>query len=193
MLIGYARVSTHDQNLDLQKDALEKAGCKKIYVEQMSGSSRIRPELEKTLEMLRNGDTLVVWRLDRLGRSLKHLIELISKLEQREIGFKSLMESMDTTTSGGKLIFHIFGALAEFEHNLIQERTSAGLAAARARGRNGGRPLKLDEKKRELAIKLYNERERSIKEICQIMSISRPTLYSYIHKHEAALKNKLKH
>ena len=104
MLIGYARISTHDQNLDLQKDALEKAGCKKIYVEQMSGSSRIRPELEKTLEMLRNGDTLVVWRLDRLGRSLKHLIELISKLEQREIGFKSLMESMDTTTSGGKLV-----------------------------------------------------------------------------------------
>ena len=184
MLIGYARVSTHDQNLDLQKDALEKAGCKKIYVEQMSGSSRIRPELEKTLEMLRNGDTLVVWRLDRLGRSLKHLIELISKLEQREIGFKSLMESMDTTTSGGKLIFHIFGALAEFEHNLIQERTSAGLAAARARGRNGGRPLKLDEKKRELAIKLYNEKERSIKEICQIMGISKPTLYSYIHKHD---------
>ena len=173
MLIGYARVSTHDQNLDLQKDALEKVGCKKIYVEQMSGSSRIRPELEKTLEMLRAGDTLVVWRLDRLGRSLKHLIELIAKLEQREIGFKSLMESMDTTTSGGKLVFHIFGALAEFEHNLIIERTSAGLAAARARGRNGGRPLKLDEKKRELAIKLYNERERSIKEICQIMGISK--------------------
>jgi len=192
MFIGYARISTLSQNLDLQKDALEKAGCKKIYVEQMSGSSRIRPELEKTLEMLRNGDTLVVWRLDRLGRSLKHLIELISKLEQREIGFKSLMESMDTTTSGGKLIFHIFGALAEFEHNLIQERTSAGLAAARARGRNGGRPLKLDEKKRGLAIKLYNERERSIKEICQIMGISRPTLYTYIHKHdkEAAQQRK---
>ena len=194
MLIGYARVSTHDQNLDLQKDALEKAGCKKIYVEQMSGSSRIRPELEKTLEMLRNGDTLVVWRLDRLGRSLKHLIELITKLEQREIGFKSLMESMDTTTSGGKLVFHIFGALAEFEHNLIRERTSAGLAAARARGRNGGRPLKLDEKKRELAIKLYNERERSIKEICQIMGVSKPTLYSYIHKHDKEVaKNKLSH
>ena len=192
MLIGYARVSTHDQNLDLQKDALEKAGCKKIYVEQMSGSSRIRPELEKTLEMLRNGDTLVVWRLDRLGRSLKHLIELISKLEQREIGFKSLMESMDTTTSGGKLIFHIFGALAEFEHNLIKERTSAGLAAARARGRNGGRPLKLDEKKRELAIKLYNERERSIKEICQIMGVSKPTLYSYIHKHDKEVAQRIK-
>jgi len=192
MLIGYARISTHDQNLDLQKDALEKAGCKKIYVEQMSGSSRIRPELEKTLEMLRNGDTLVVWRLDRLGRSLKHLIELISKLEQREIGFKSLMESMDTTTSGGKLIFHIFGALAEFEHNLIKERTSAGLAAARARGRNGGRPLKLDEKKRELAIKLYNERERSIKEICQIMGVSKPTLYTYLHKHDKEAAQRIK-
>ena len=192
MLIGYARISTLSQNLDLQKDALEKAGCKKIYVEQMSGSSRIRPELEKTLEMLRNGDTLVVWRLDRLGRSLKHLIELISKLEQREIGFKSLMESMDTTTSGGKLIFHIFGALAEFEHNLIKERTSAGLAAARARGRNGGRPLKLDEKKRELAIKLYNERERSIKEICQIMGVSKPTLYSYIHKHDKEVAQRIK-
>jgi len=192
MFIGYARISTHDQNLDLQKDALEKAGCKKIYVEQMSGSSRIRPELEKTLEMLRNGDTLVVWRLDRLGRSLKHLIELITKLEQREIGFKSLMESMDTTTSGGKLVFHVFGALAEFEHNLIRERTSAGLAAARARGRNGGRPLKLDEKKRELAIKLYNERERSIKEICQIMGVSKPTLYSYIHKHDKEVAQRIK-
>ena len=192
MLIGYARISTLSQNLDLQKDALEKAGCKKIYVEQMSGSSRIRPELEKTLEMLRNGDTLVVWRLDRLGRSLKHLIELITKLEQREIGFKSLMESMDTTTSGGKLVFHIFGALAEFESDLIKERTGAGLAAARARGRNGGRPLKLNEKKRELAIKLYNERERSIKEICQIMGVSKPTLYSYIHKHDKEVAQRIK-
>ena len=192
MLIGYARISTHDQNLDLQKDALEKAGCKKIYVEQMSGSSRIRPELEKTLEMLRNGDTLVVWRLDRLGRSLKHLIELISKLEQKEIGFKSLMESMDTTTSGGKLVFHIFGALAEFESDLIKERTGAGLVAARARGRNGGRPLKLDEKKRELAIKLYNERERSIKEICQIMGVSKPTLYTYLHKHDKEAAQRIK-
>jgi len=192
MLIGYARISTLSQNLDLQKDALEKAGCKKIYVEQMSGSSRIRPELEKTLEMLRNGDTLVVWRLDRLGRSLKHLIELISKLEQKEIGFKSLMESMDTTTSGGKLVFHIFGALAEFESDLIKERTGAGLAAARARGRNGGRPLKLNDKKRELAIKLYNERERSIKEICQIMGVSKPTLYSYIHKHDKEAAQRIK-
>lgn len=184
MLIGYARISTHDQNLDLQKDALEKAGCERMYVEQISSGSSSRPELEKTMETLREGDTLVVWRLDRLGRSLKHLIELITKLEERKIGFKSLMESMDTTTSGGKLIFHIFGALAEFERNLIRERTQAGLAAARARGRRGGRPLALDDKKREVAVRLYNERQNSVKEICQIMDISKPTLYSYLRKSE---------
>lgn len=183
MLIGYARVSTHDQNLHLQKDALEKAGCEKIY-EEISGGSRLRPELERTMEMLREGDTLVVWRLDRLGRSLKHLIELVTELDQRKVGVKSLTESMDTTTSGGKLVFHIFGALAEFERNIIRERTNAGLAAARARGRKGGRPPALDEKKREVAIKLYSEKEHTIKEICQVMGISKPTLYSYIRKAE---------
>jgi len=182
MLIGYARVSTNEQNLDLQKDALEKAECERIFVEQMSGSSANRPELNKTIDMLREGDTLVVWRLDRLGRSLKHLIELITKLEERKVGFKSLTESIDTTTSGGKLIFHIFGALAEFERNLIRERTNAGLSAARARGRKGGRPMFLDSQKREVAIQLYNEKKHTIKEICQIMGISKPTLYSYINK-----------
>ena len=182
MLIGYARVSTHDQNLDLQKDALEKAGCARIYVEHISGGASVRPELDKTLEVLREGDTLVVWRLDRLGRSLKHLIELVNELEQRKVGLKSLTEAMDTTTSGGKLVFHIFGALAEFERNLIRERTQAGLAAARARGRKGGRPLALDEKKREVIVKLYNDREHTVKEICQIMGISKPTLYSYLRK-----------
>ena len=182
MLIGYARVSTNEQNLDLQKDALEKAECERIFVEQMSGSSSNRPELNKTIDMLREGDTLVVWRLDRLGRSLKHLIELITILEERKVGFKSLTESIDTTTSGGKLIFHIFGALAEFERNLIRERTNAGLSAARARGRKGGRPMFLDSRKREVAIKLYNEKKHTIKEICQIMGISKPTLYSYINK-----------
>ena len=187
MLIGYARVSTHDQNLHLQKDALEKAGCEKIY-EEISGGSRLRPELERTMEMLREGDTLVIWRLDRLGRSLKHLIELVTELDQRKVGVKSLTESMDTTTSGGKLIFHIFGALAEFERNLIRERTNAGLAAARARGRKGGRPPALDERKREVAIKLYNEREHSIKEICRIMGISKPTLYSYLRKVEESAR-----
>ena len=182
MLIGYARVSTNEQNLDLQKDALENAGCERIFVEQMSGSSSNRPELNKAMDMLREGDTLVVWRLDRLGRSLKHLIELITKLEERKVGFKSLTESIDTTTSGGKLIFHIFGALAEFERNLIRERTNAGLSAARARGRKGGRPMFLDSRKREVAIQLYNEKKHTIKEICQIMGISKPTLYSYINK-----------
>lgn len=180
MLIGYARVSTHDQNLDLQKDALEKAGCEKIYVEQASGSRSSRPELKKAIEMLRGGDTLVVWRLDRLGRSLRHLIELITQLEEINVGFKSLTESMDTTTTNGKLIFHLFGALAEFERNLIRERTQAGLAAARARGRKGGRPPALDNKQRKMAVKLYNSREHSVGEICQTMGISRPTLYSYL-------------
>ena len=182
MLIGYARVSTHDQNLDLQKDALEKAGCEKIFVEKASGKSSDRPELERTMEMLRIGDTLVVWRLDRLGRSLKHLIEMVTKLEERKIGFRSLTESIDTTTAGGRLIFHIFGALAEFERNLIQERTQAGLAAARARGRIGGRPPALDDEQRKMAIKLYNSKEHSVGEICRTMGISRPTLYNYLRK-----------
>jgi DNA invertase Pin-like site-specific DNA recombinase len=132
--------------------------------------------------MIREGDALVVWRLDRLGRSLKHLIELFSQLEERRIGFRSLTESIDTTTPGGRLIFHIFGALAEFERNLIRERTKAGLAAARARGRRGGRPPILDSQKREVAVKLYKEREHSVKEICGIMGISKPTLYSYVRK-----------
>lgn len=182
MLIGYARVSTNEQNLGLQKDALEKAGCEKIYVEQASGSRSSRPELERAIEMLRKGDLLVVWRLDRLGRSLKHLIELVTELEESRIGFKSLTESMDTTTNNGKLIFHIFGALAEFERNLIRERTQAGLAAARARGRKGGRPFALDDKKREMVVKLYNSKEHSVEEICQTMGISRPTLYNYLRE-----------
>jgi len=121
-----------------------------------------------------------VWRLDRLGRSLKHLIELVGQFDERKIGFKSLQESIDTSSSGGKLIFHMFGALAEFEHNLIQERTKAGLIAARDRGRNGGRPPKLDEKQRKVVIQLYREREQSVNEICRAMGISKQTLYSYV-------------
>ena len=135
MLIGYARVSTSDQTLDLQKDALEKAGCDRIFTETASGSKAERIGLEKALNYVRPGDTLVVWRLDRLGRSLPHLIETITSLNNRKIGFKSITESIDTTTSGGKLVFHIFGALAEFEREIIKERTKAGLTAARARGR----------------------------------------------------------
>src|SRR5438874_6412362 len=140
MLIGYARVSTQDQTLNLQKDALEKIGCTKIFTDVISGATEERRGLQEALEYVREGDTLVVWRLDRLGRSLKHLIETINKLNNRKIGFKSITENIDTTTSGGKLIFHIFGALAEFERDIIRERTNAGLQAARARGRRGGRP-----------------------------------------------------
>ena len=188
MLIGYARVSMDDQNLDLQEDALAKAGCEKIFKDQITGRSALRPGLEKMMEILREGDMLIVWRLDRLGRSLSHLIEWVRQLEEKKIGFISLTESIDTTTPSGKLIFHIFGALAEFERNLCLERTLAGLAAARARGRLGGRPPALNAKQQEVAVQLYGERKYSIKEICRIMGISKPTLYSYVKK--ATLKTK---
>jgi DNA invertase Pin-like site-specific DNA recombinase len=135
MLIGYARVSTLDQHLHLQEDALKKAGCERIFTDTASGAKSERPGLSQVLDALRSGDTLVVWKLDRLGRSLKHLVETVQALSEKEVGFRSLQESIDTTTSGGKLIFHIFAALAEFERDIIRERTNAGLAAARARGR----------------------------------------------------------
>lgn len=180
MKIGYARVSTLEQHLDLQLDALKKAGCRKIITDEISGSVADRPGLKKLQEELREGDTMVVWRLDRLGRSLKHLIEWINKLQVLGIGFESIQESITTATSTGQLIFHIFGALAEFERNLIRERTKAGLAAARARGRLGGRPKQLDFSKRKLLLKLYSNREHTVQEICQIMGISKPTLYQYL-------------
>src|ERR671915_2547182 len=148
MLIGYARVSTGEQTLDLQLDALQEAVCEKSYTETASGPKAERPVLQEVLGYLRSGDTLVVWRLDRLGRSLRHLIETVAALAERGIGFKSLTEQIDTTTSGGKLVFHVFGALAEFERDLLRERTHAGLAAARARGPTGGRPKKLADPKR---------------------------------------------
>jgi DNA invertase Pin-like site-specific DNA recombinase len=185
MRIGYARVSTHEQSLDLQKDALKKAGCKRIFVDKVSGVAAARPGIDETLSHLRRGDTLVVWRLDRLGRSLKHLIDLISKLENMDIGFHSIQESIDTTTTGGKLVFHLFGALAEFERGLIRERTTAGLSAARARGKKGGRPKALNEKQRKLVVRLYNERKHTTKEICDMMNISRPTLYKYLQLDKA--------
>lgn len=139
MIIGYARVSTHDQNLDSQLDALQKADCEQIFQEKITGKIKDRPELISCLKALRKGDVLVVWKLDRLARSLKDLVEIITDLNQREIGFKSLTEAIDTNSATGRLVFHIFGALAEFEHSLIRERTIAGLDAARARGRKGGR------------------------------------------------------
>jgi DNA invertase Pin-like site-specific DNA recombinase len=179
MLIGYARVSTHDQTLNLQQDALEKAGCNKIFTDTASGVKTERKGLGEALAYVRAGDTLVVWRLDRLGRSLKHLIETIQHLDSRHIGFKSLTENIDTTTSGGKLIFHIFGALAEFERNLIRERTQAGLSAARARGHKGGRPKALFGKQLGIALDLY-EKRHPIAEICRTLKISKATLYRSI-------------
>jgi len=180
MLIGYARVSTDDQNLDLQRDALTQAGCERITEDRLSGAKAERPGLTLALEYARNGDVLVVWRLDRLSRSLKDLIEMVTLLESKGISLKSLHEAIDTSSSSGKLIFHIFGALAEFERNLIRERTQAGLTAARARGRRGGRPRALDLDKRALAVKLYDEKEHTISQICQMMGISKPTLYKYV-------------
>src|SRR5437667_1154301 len=191
MLIGYARVSTQDQTLNLQRDALEKIGCSKIFTDTISGATTERKGLEEALAYVRAGDSLVVWRLDRLGRSLKHLIETITALNNRKIGFKSIQENIDTTTSGGKLIFHIFGALAEFERDIIKDRTKAGLHAARARGRLGGRPKAktLDTpKKVALAQSLYENEDNTIDEICRTLNVSRATLYRYI-KPKAAEKN----
>jgi DNA invertase Pin-like site-specific DNA recombinase len=183
MLIGYARVSTHDQTLNLQRDALEKAGCKKLFTDTASGAKVERKGLDAALAYVRKGDTLVVWRLDRLGRSLRDLIATMTKLEERGIGFKSLTENIDTTTSGGKLIFHIFGALAEFERNLIRERTTAGLMAARARGRQGGRPKALTARQLGIAQDLYDKRH-PIAEICRTLEISKATLYRSIKTRE---------
>jgi DNA invertase Pin-like site-specific DNA recombinase len=185
MKIGYARVSTYEQNLSLQLDALTKAGCEKLFQDYISGDSTRRAGLDEAMAYVREGDVLVVWRLDRLGRSLKHLIETVSQLEERGIAFQSLQESIDTTTSGGKLIFHIFGALAEFERNLIHERTAAGLEAARTRGRKGGRPKSLDPLKRALLYRLYDEKEHSIQSICKLIGVSKSTLYTYIHERQA--------
>jgi DNA invertase Pin-like site-specific DNA recombinase len=184
MLIGYARVSTNEQNLDLQQDALKKAGvsAKDLYTDKITGTKEERPGLVAALSHLREGDTLVVWRLDRLGRSLKHLIETVTALKQQDIAFKSITENIDTSSATGQLVFHIFGALAEFERNLITERTMAGLEAARARGRKGGRPkLKTQGSKVAMARKLYADKSNSIPEICRTLNISRATLYRWIN------------
>src|SRR5947209_2567848 len=183
MLIGYARVSTQDQTLNLQQDALEKIGCRKIFTDTASGAQAERKGLADALAYVREGDTLVVWRLDRLGRSLKHLIETITTLNNRNVGFKSIQENIDTTTSGGKLVFHIFGALSEFERDIIRERTKAGLQAARARGRLGGRPKAQalnTQKKVAMAQALYDDKTNTIEDICNTLNISRTTLYRYI-------------
>jgi DNA invertase Pin-like site-specific DNA recombinase len=185
MLIGYARVSKNEQNLDLQRDALLKAGCgeKNIFTDKITGLKQERKGLEQALSHLREGDTFVVWRLDRLGRSLKHLIETITNLQSQGVAFKSLTENIDTSTATGQLVFHIFGALAEFERNLIKERTIAGLDAARSRGRRGGRPpLKTSASRVALAKKLYADKSNSIDDIQKTLGISKATLFRYINK-----------
>ncbi len=186
MLIGYARVSTNEQHLDLQLDALDKAGCEKVFTDKVTGTKVARPGLDEVLSHLRNGDTFVVWKLDRLGRSIRHLIDTIQALNERGVGFKSLQESIDTTTSGGKLVFHIFCALAEFERDLIRERTQAGLSSARARGRKGGRPKSLSKKQEQQAHVLLKDSSVSIGEICKTLKISRSTLYRYAAANNAS-------
>ena len=182
MQIGYARVSTNDQTLNLQQDALTKAGCERIFTDTASGALTERKGLEEALSHLRTGDTLVVWKLDRLGRSLKDLIGRITELQNRQIGFKSLTEQIDTTTSGGKLIFHIFGSLAEFERDIIRERTQAGLIAARARGKRGGRRPTLKPKEIAIVRKLYEDKQTPVEDLCRMFKISRMTLWRYVKK-----------
>jgi DNA invertase Pin-like site-specific DNA recombinase len=178
-LIGYARVSTEEQNLDLQFDALEAAGCKLVFRDVGSGSLKHRPQLDACVDYLRTGDTLVVWRLERLGRGLKHLIESIDGLHVREVGFRALTEAIDTTTPAGRLQFHIFGALAEFEREVIRERTRAGLVAARARGRLGGRPSSVTAE-RLAAAEAMRARQHSMREIAAALGVSRATLYRHL-------------
>lgn len=180
--IGYARVSTTDQDAQLQHDALTAAGCYRIFTDTASGALQSRPELDKLLDQLRPGDTLVVWRLDRLGRSIRHLIDQLSDLQDRGIGFRSLQENIDTTTSGGRLVFHIFASLAEFERDLITERTNAGLAAARARGRTGGRPTLLSGDKLATARKLYDQQDMTVAQIGEVLGVSRTTIYRALRR-----------
>lgn len=178
-LIGYARVSTDDQHLDLQRDALVAAGCHTIYEEKVSGKSADRPELNNCLKALRPGDTLVVWRLDRLGRSLKDLIDIVSDLEKKKVNFNSLTERVETESAAGKLIFHLFGALSEFERNIIRERTKAGIAAARMRGRKGGRKPSLDQSKIKEVKALMSDPTIKVATIAKRYGVSRATLYKY--------------
>ena len=180
MRVGYARVSRQDQKLEPQRDALLADGCERVFEEKVSSREAERGALREAFDYCREGDVLVVARLDRLGRSLRELIDLVGELEGRGVGFRSLKESLDTTTAGGRLIFHVFGALAEFEREIIRERTMAGLESARARGRHGGRPRALDENRARLTRRLKGEGEHSVEEICQMLGVGRSTLYRYL-------------
>ena len=188
MLVGYARVSTQDQNLDLQITALKEAGCQKILTEKASGAQRDRPELMAAMNYIRPGeDVLVIWKLDRLARSLKQLIETVEKLETQKIGLLSLTESINTTTSGGRLIFHIFASLAEFERSIIRERTNAGLKAARQNGRIGGRPSSLAEKDLAVAKTLLQDVSITVEDVAKRMQVAPSTLYRYFQGGRSSL------
>ncbi|MCL4151447.1 UNVERIFIED_CONTAM: hypothetical protein GTU68_036304 [Idotea baltica] len=181
-LVGYARVSTGDQTLASQVDALREAGCDKVYEDVASGAKSERAGLDQALAAVADGDTLLVWRLDRLGRSLRHLVEVVSDLQERGVGFRSIQDgAIDTTTASGELIFHIFAALAQFERHLTLERTKAGLTAARARGRIGGRPKKsADHPKVVMAKRMHQDQTLAIDEICEALQVSRATYYRYL-------------
>lgn len=186
MKIGYCRVSTQDQNLELQLDELKKAGCEKIFQDVASGSKDERSGLLEAMNFAREGDCVVVWKLDRLSRSLRHLIDTVNQLKERKVGLKVLTQNLDTTTPSGTLVFHIFASLSEFERELIRERTIAGLQAARARGRVGGRKKALDEKRVQIAKSLYADGKTSISQICETLQVSRATIYRSLKLAKAA-------
>ena len=179
---GYARVSTAQQDEALQRDALEAAGVERVYVDHGSGATESRPALDELLGQLRPGDVMVIWRLDRLGRSLRHLIPLVAELETRGVGLRSLTESIDTSTPGGKFVFHIFGSMAEFERDLIRERTQAGLSAARARGRVGGRPTVWTPEKLRTARAMYESGEQDVASIARVLGVSRASVYRAVSR-----------
>ena len=180
MDVGYVRVSKREQNPELQRRELLAAGCERIFEERVSSREERRPQLEAAFDYCREGDVLIVWRLDRLGRSIKDLIELVNGLQRRGVEFRSLRESLDTTSPGGRLVFHVFASIAEFERDVIRERTMAGLEAARARGRKGGRKPVMDEKKIALASKLMRDKEVPIGQVCEAVGVSSSTLYRYL-------------
>lgn len=179
-LLGYARVSTRDQNPDLQLDALQGAGCSRIYTDKASGALDARPELDRLMDQLRKGDTLVVWKLDRLGRSMRHLVDVVTGLKERGVEFRSLQESIDTSTATGELVFHIFCALAQFERSLILERTRAGLDAARARGKKGGRKAVMTPAKLTIARQMYDAQEHTVEDIAKTLGVSRATIHRHL-------------
>jgi DNA invertase Pin-like site-specific DNA recombinase len=191
MLVGYARVSSLEQNFDLQLDALKVVGCERVFVEQASGARRDRPQLAAALDYMRDGsgDVLVVWRLDRLARSLGQLIQTVESLEHRGVGFRSLSEAIDTTSAGGRLVFHVFGAMAEFERGVIRERTRAGLASARARGRVGGRPPALSPEDLTAAKALLRDPKISVEAVAKRLGVAPSTLYRHMPGGRSALES----